>query len=70
MGDAVAGPTSLPVFGQESVTDDESAALVAAVHVTDPRAEQPSRVFRLRRDDLELFLCGFIRGAALTVGSR
>ena len=67
VGDPIAVPSALPVFGAEVLTDAERAALVDAIDLHDPRAVLPSHVFRLRREHLELLLCDLVRGRTTLV---
>ena len=70
VGEALAVPAAVPVFGAEALTDTERHALVAAVDLADARAELPASVFRLQREHLEFLLCDLVRGrATLTVRS-
>jgi replicative DNA helicase len=69
VGDPIAVPAVLPVFGDNTCSDDDRAAIVASIDVDDPRAELPASVFRLRREPLELLL-GAIVGGRTTLRVR
>ncbi len=65
VGEPIAVPAALPVFGTDTVIDDDRTALLASAQLHDPRAELPGQVFRLAREQLELLLCDLVRGRSV-----
>ncbi len=65
VGEPIAVPTSVAVFGTEPIDDGARLALAHSVDLDDPCALLPPQVFRFEREQLELFLCDVVQGRAM-----
>lgn len=64
VGESIAVPTSLAVFGSERIDDAARDGLARSIDLDHPTATLPPQVLRLEREQLELLLCDVVQGRA------